>query len=170
MSEGGTTCAVCLEEVAAGTSHSMDGCGHTFHATCIIHWMQRGHLSCPTCRQDLRRLEPGDALGPLTVRERAKYLRTTVARRRCAPPELKRMVAAIRRAEQRAREAAQECTEFLRANRETIVTSRRLRTKKYKAQYKVRELTRGLGLFVAPGMELPPIVAEWRGPAHDTLW
>ena len=101
-----TTCAVCLGEVEEdgdennNNAYSFD-CAHRFHATCIVDWLRQGNLSCPTCRSDVST----DHLDHYTVRERAKYLRSTVARRKSAPADLKRLVESVRRAEELERAA-----------------------------------------------------------------
>jgi hypothetical protein len=142
------------------TIHILDGCDHKFHASCIINWMQRGHLSCPSCRQDLLRVDPEDGLAPMTLRERAKYLRSTVARRTTAPPELKRLVEKIRKAEEKEREIGREYTEFRRTHSATMKRLGGLRAKKYNARRRAYNLKRLLGMFTAPGIELPPILVR----------
>jgi hypothetical protein len=168
MEEEEETCTICLEHVTDTDSHSLDGCDHKFHSTCIINWMQRGHLSCPTCRQDLLRVDPEDGLSPLALRQRASYLRNTVARRTTAPLELKRLVSKIRKAEEKEREIGSECIEFRREHSEALNTMRRLRTRRYSARRRANDLKCLLGLFTAPGIELPPILSNrrFRGPTH----
>jgi hypothetical protein len=155
--EESVVCTICLEDIPENNSHSLDGCDHKFHASCIINWMQRGHLSCPSCRQDLLRADPEDGLSPMTLRERAKYLRSTVARRTSAPLELKRLVEKIRKAEEKEREVGREYNEFRRTHSETMKRLGCLRTQKYNARRRAYNLKRLLGMFTAPGIELPPI-------------
>jgi Ring finger domain/PA domain len=47
------SCVVCAEVYAAGhTIVTLPGCGHTFHETCALQWLQR-HNTCPYCRHSL---------------------------------------------------------------------------------------------------------------------
>ena len=43
------TCPICLEELEQPTSHTL-GCGHSFHASCLLNAVLRGHTACPTRR------------------------------------------------------------------------------------------------------------------------
>lgn len=46
------SCAVCLEDYAAGEHAREMPCGHRFHAKCILPWLEM-HSSCPVCRFQL---------------------------------------------------------------------------------------------------------------------
>ena len=48
--DGPATCAVCLEPMHEEGSTVALACSHTFHAACIVPWLQNGNRSCPTCR------------------------------------------------------------------------------------------------------------------------
>ena len=45
------TCAICHEDYTIGqTLRKLPGCGHTYHAACIGHWL-RIKAACPMCNQ-----------------------------------------------------------------------------------------------------------------------
>ena len=152
-----TTCAVCLGEVDEDESNAYSfDCTHRFHATCIVDWLRQGNLSCPTCRTDVST----NHLDTFTVRERAKYLRSTVARRKSAPAELKRLVDGVRRAEELERAARHECVAYHRAHADVFKTHMRLRTKRFAASRRVTRKTRLLGVYASADYPLPPLVVH----------
>jgi hypothetical protein len=146
-------CAICMESVE--TEAYAFECGHTFHATCLVGWLRQGNLSCPTCRADV-----GEHLDAMTLRERAKYLRTTVARRKSCPAELRSLVASVRRAEEAEREATRECTEHHRAHADVFKTHNRLRARKWTAKRRARDKMRALGAYASPQCPLPGLVVH----------
>lgn len=46
------TCPVCIEAMCGGVVLVETGCGHVFHESCIVPWLERT-ASCPVCRADL---------------------------------------------------------------------------------------------------------------------
>lgn len=44
-----TTCAICLEELDPLATHTLD-CTHSFHSSCLLSAVLRGHKHCPICR------------------------------------------------------------------------------------------------------------------------
>ncbi|KAL5987752.1 hypothetical protein ACLOJK_035505 [Asimina triloba] len=46
---GQSTCTICLDEFALGSSIVQMPCSHVFHDHCITRWLQRSHV-CPLCR------------------------------------------------------------------------------------------------------------------------
>jgi len=46
-----TECAICLVNEIVESERCVNNCGHTFCKTCIDTWFDRGHNSCPLCRQ-----------------------------------------------------------------------------------------------------------------------
>jgi|694.fasta_scaffold00501_75 hypothetical protein len=42
-------CPICLERLGQGDDTSSLACGHSFHATCVYHWLDRS-TTCPMCR------------------------------------------------------------------------------------------------------------------------
>ena len=148
-----STCAICLEEVDTGSTHTLD-CEHVFHAECIIGWLRRGNLSCPSCRADLH--DNTQHIPAMAIRERARYLRV-IARRKNAPLELKRLVEKVRAAENKERERSRESAEYDRLNREVMKASRRLRGRRWTARHRVIRLKRLLGIFECEGFPLPAL-------------
>ena len=51
-------CVICLEEYAPLTSLCGLPCGHVFHETCIISWLNRDKHFCPMCRWPSYRPQP----------------------------------------------------------------------------------------------------------------
>lgn len=57
----GPDCVVCLVEFEGDEAvRVLTVCGHVFHSECIDTWLE-SHLTCPTCRLDLRR-QPDEAI------------------------------------------------------------------------------------------------------------
>ena len=46
-------CAICLENMPAGTNVRILPCRHVFHHECIDGWMREEKFSCPLCKFDL---------------------------------------------------------------------------------------------------------------------
>uniref|UniRef100_A0A183BLP2 RING-type domain-containing protein n=1 Tax=Globodera pallida TaxID=36090 RepID=A0A183BLP2_GLOPA len=50
-------CAICLGPIDIGTQiRPLPACEHIFHNNCIEVWLQGGHNTCPTCRQEIIQL------------------------------------------------------------------------------------------------------------------
>lgn len=45
------TCVICQENIAENEVTKLPGCGHPYHADCIVPWLQRNH-QCPLCRYE----------------------------------------------------------------------------------------------------------------------
>ena len=150
-------CPICHDELSEDI-HRLGGCDHAFHSGCIIAWMRRGNLSCPTCRGDLHDGTHSSLVGAIgmTVWERSSYLRR-LSRRSSAPVELKRLVERIRKAETNARQKARECREYDRAHAEVLKNKRMKRQKKWKAEQLAYKLKRLLGVFHSSAYPLPPL-------------
>jgi len=43
-------CSTCLELLTPSAELSSAPCGHVFHATCILQWLETGKNNCPQCR------------------------------------------------------------------------------------------------------------------------
>lgn len=152
-------CPVCMDSLDSGDDvHSLEDCGHRFHSRCIIGWLQRGHLSCPTCRTNLHHEE--DAIPGLALTERARFIRRTLGRRKSAPADLKKMIAALKKVERSEKECQRAYMDFQRQNRDTIRQYNALRAKKWHSLRRKRRCERLLGLFQAPGFPLPPLIVR----------
>lgn len=164
MSEESTTdctCAICMEDIEDSShAHRLEGCSHTFHANCIIQWMRRGNLSCPSCRHNLHQQVASEHMPPRALFARAQYLRRTVGRRKTAPSELKRLLEELRKAELKERAYTKELNDLKRVHKEALTAISRLRYRRRIAWLRTRDLTRVLGLFSTPDLELPPLVLE----------
>ena len=149
-------CAVCMESLGTENVHAMDVCGHRFHCGCIIGWLQRGHLSCPTCRGDLHR--HAESISGMALHERAKHIRRTVGRRASAPAELKRIIASVKRAEAAEREHRRTVKEFRTRHRDTLKEYDALRRKSWTTSRATRRSLRLLGLYSSPNVPLPALM------------
>ena len=62
---GGIRCVICMDAAEEGDGESCPehpgpdpshliplACGHTFHASCAVRWLQTGRSDCPLCRHD----------------------------------------------------------------------------------------------------------------------
>lgn len=150
-------CVVCMESLDAEHAHTMDTCGHRFHSRCIIAWLQRGNLSCPTCRQSAHR---PDAIPPMALCERARYIRRTVGRRASAPSELLTLIRRVRDAEERERRYAREHRDYCREHRDVLRRAHALRGRRYMASRRARLAERLLGLFQTPSLTLPALMVH----------
>ena len=164
MGDDEPTCVVCLGHILPAEEHRLEGCGHTFHNECIIRWLRRGGLSCPTCRADLytdpaSTEEAGYELSGLALRARASYLRA-YSRRVRAPASLKRMVRRLRDAESKERELARQMREIRVANRQVFADFHRLRGRRWRARGGVRRIERALGMYACPETPLPALVVR----------
>lgn len=152
------TCPVCLDHLSSEDEYTMDGCGHKFHPGCIIGWMRRGNLSCPTCRTDLRIAE--ESIPRMWIRERAKFLRKTFGRRRSAPPVLKSLISDVQKSERSLSEVKTRIKKHARENRDVLRQMSCLNRKKHSAWMKLRDKERLLGLFQCPELTLPSLVIQ----------
>ena len=150
-----TTCSICLESVSGERGHTLE-CNHTFHSNCLIKWLREGGLSCPCCRNDLAQ-EAETHIPTLALHERAAYLRRTVARRRNAPRELLRQIANLQKVEGEERDVSRTVSQYRAENRDVLKENQRLQRRKWALQRRVRRLRRALGLYQAPGIELPAL-------------
>ena len=147
-------CAICMDALSADHAHTLARCGHAFHSSCIIEWMQRGNVNCPTCRADAHL--PG-MIGAMALRDRAKYIRRTWGRRANAPPELKRLLTTLRAAERAETDRRREYYEHKRSHRDVIGRMNALHRSTWNARCRTKRLERVLGLFQAPGLGLPAL-------------
>lgn len=152
-------CVVCMESLSAEHAHTMEECGHRFHSRCIIGWLQRGHLNCPTCRGNLHQTEES-GIPAYALRDRAKYIRRTLGRRANIPAGLKRLLAKLRNAEGKEREHRQNFREFREANKEIIKQYNTLRRKRWTHMRTQSRWERLLGLYQAPGFSLPALMVQ----------
>ena len=47
-------CSTCLELLSPSADLSSAPCGHVFHSTCILQWLETGKNTCPQCRSKCR--------------------------------------------------------------------------------------------------------------------
>ena len=47
-------CSTCLELLSPSADLSSAPCGHVFHTTCILQWLETGKNNCPQCRSKCR--------------------------------------------------------------------------------------------------------------------
>jgi hypothetical protein len=148
-------CTICLEALPAvsETTTSLD-CGHAFHATCLVGWLRRGALNCPTCRTSALAHEHVPAMA---LRARASYLRRTVARRHHAPAELLRLVRQVKLAEERYRAVARDERVFRRDHSNVVRALDHKRRARWQAAANARKKSALLGLYASPELPLPSL-------------
>ena len=144
-------CSICQEDVTSDAEHVLE-CGHTFHSSCLIRWLRHGNLSCPNCRDGLR-LE--DNLPTFQLRTRARYIRSTIGRRKSAPAELRAIIARLQRAEEKEREVRLEYRQHRQEHGDVIAKHNSFRGKIWTCKRRVSQCERLLGLFNCPGLTLP---------------
>lgn len=149
--EEDNVCCVCFDTLSEGGVHRVDECGHTFHSSCYIRWLQQGNLSCPICRTDVN-----DRLPSHVLSERRKYMRQ-YSRRKSAPKDLKNLVKNIQAVEQKYHFQKQQIALFKREHSDLIKEEKRLDREKRAARSKLRHLNIVLGLFQMQGLTLPAL-------------
>lgn len=66
-------CAVCLDEFSPRRRICRLQCGHEFHGSCLLTWLQRSEL-CPLCKRSARPRPHGDErAAPAHERDRANF-------------------------------------------------------------------------------------------------
>ena len=108
MAQSDQTCSICMDGFTLQNPRTELECGHGFHARCIIDWFRSSTQSntCPLCRAD-----PSTVLTYPDTLQRCALLRRK-ARASNAPPELKKAVDKIRKAESAHTQLAREYREF----------------------------------------------------------
>lgn len=149
-----SACCICLEDMDDDASkHTIDDCGHAFHASCLITWMRKGSMSCPACRHDLN----ATRMDGMTIHARARHLRAR-SRNARAPKELKRLVERVRLAEEKQQERTIELRAFRRAHRDVFQQTRAMQIRKWSADRLLRERLRLLGTYHSDEFPLPPLI------------
>lgn len=151
-----SSCVVCLDPLSNDHVHTMDSCQHRFHSRCVIQWMQRGNLTCPTCRGDLH--DHSQSISSFALMERASYIRRTIGRRTNAPSGLKRLIQKLKDAENRERVHKQERNRFREENKQVLKTSDNMKTKTFILRHKTNQCKRLIGLYATPQHPLPALV------------
>lgn len=95
-------CVICCDSLSAHPTHTITECNHTFHVSCIIHWLRHASDgSCPYCR--------GVTDSEYHCGWRAQDARYTFNRRfshrKDAPKDLKNLVTKLQRQEKKRAEA-----------------------------------------------------------------
>jgi len=132
-------CTICLQDLN-NKPHTCLSCKHPFHTECIIQWFRSGSPRCPLCNDTSTQIPRG--LG-----ERYKLVRA-YARRKNAPPLLKKYVGKLRKTEKdmlgiqkQIRELRKESDVFS----ELLKKQRKLRTRLRVLRCRERRFRRLLG-------------------------
>tara|TARA_X000000950_G_C13423693_1_gene461123 strand:- start:75 stop:515 length:441 start_codon:yes stop_codon:yes gene_type:complete len=140
-------CSICLSGCKKSNLHKLD-CGHFFHSSCIINWFRTGKKSCPVCRSEdmLKKIKYFD------WRSRAAHLRK-ISKRKGAPPELVNIVKRIKKAETKLKKINKE----IESQKEIYNKMLKLDRKRYSANETKQRLTRLLGVYSDPKIQVPLI-------------
>lgn len=153
------TCAICQECLDdEGEVHTLE-CSHGFHSKCLIGWLRRG-LSCPCCRSNLT--VEDDPIGYLGIRDRASYLRRVVARRKCIPKDLQRLVQRVRAAEDRLTQNRRTLRDWKRTHGHVLRTYERMRRSRFLDYSRLQSSLRVLGLYSSDAFPLPGVQVTTR--------
>lgn len=153
-------CTICLSPTD-NQSHTVEGCGHTFHVRCIVQWYRSGHDTCPNCRSDSYvSIDYTDAL------DRAKLLKRC-ARRKSAPKKLLAMVRRVRKSTERKRKNYRLLKEFKNKHKDIIKTLRRLDDRYCRSVDAEASQTYQLGCTDVEGAIVPVIISRGRGYDSD---
>ncbi len=142
-------CIICQDDTVREVKELE--CGHSFHASCLVDWF-RNNPSCPMCRA-----QPG--ISGMTLHARCKYL-CALARRKTGPPELKKLVARLKKKRETLSAKVAELRDFKTANAAILREERKLTTSRYRAMRDVREFERVIGSYHSTEHPLPPLVSR----------
>ena len=136
-----TNCTICLQPIENDGQHNyMLGCNHRFHTECIVNWFRTGHSTCPICRNEEYRY-----VSFMDAEHRAKYYRRS-AKKKDAPPALKKAVRKIIRMEKRKKNLYKEKKAFENEYKELIKKYRKLNDKYYNLMDKIQDENHILGI------------------------
>lgn len=103
------SCSICFMTMDIDNNVcTLNDCQHRFHTNCIVGWFRNGNSSCPCCRDDPLPLDSLQKYG------RCKFL-CKYAKRKEAPPELKKLVERLKKKEK----YLQECHKNIREWKKT---------------------------------------------------
>ena len=156
MTDDTPVCPVCVEEVH-DDSHTLEGCRHVFHSVCIVRWMRRGNLTCPTCRHDLHQSEGPRPSLALPFWARGNYLRTVVARRSSAPRDLTRLVHRIRTAEAKLTHHSRSMRDLKKCRESRLEDYLKHQAGLSRTQRRLWDLKRMLNCFHSYETPMPPL-------------
>jgi len=143
-------CVICTDALDDRGTCELD-CNHKFHARCIGNWFKTTRSdTCPLCR----RVENTDAMSPMCVDLRAKWLRR-ISLRRNAPNELVEIVQKWRTAEAQVKLSKIAVRQHLRANRIVQQTERKLKEKYRRDRTRLKDARRFVGIFNHPYFPVP---------------
>lgn len=146
-------CVICSESMCE-TGCTLE-CGHTFHAMCIVRWF-RQEQSCPLCRAShTTRFTVSD------VQSRAKLLRLR-ARRKDAPPELRRLVAKWKLQEMKVDLLRKAVRALRRSNAAVLREEKALLNRLRKWRQTTRMAQRMVGLYADDSIKIPLLVSGRR--------
>lgn len=155
------TCSICLEEVPNGPERETLECGHVFHCRCMLTWVRRGTISCPTCRSDARLMVH---LGPMPMEARAAWM-IRISARKSAPEELKVLVARYRKLKAGHKEASDEVSSW--EDREDLKIYRKLLKKRRGFARRLRDQRHLISLFSSNEFPCPALEVRRRGLFFD---
>lgn len=143
-------CVICTDTLGERGTCELD-CDHKFHARCIGTWFKTTRSdTCPLCR----RVDDTDAISPMCVNLRAKWLRR-VSLRRNTPIELVELVQKWRTAEAQVKLRKISVREHLRKNRIAQQTEKNLRQKYRRDRARLKDARRLVGIFNHPSFPVP---------------
>lgn len=143
-------CVICTDPLDDVGTCELD-CTHKYHARCIGTWFKTTRSdACPLCR----RAENTDAISPMCVDLRAKWLRR-ISLRRNAPNELVEIVQKWRNAQAQVKLSKTAVRRHLRANRIAQQTERRLKQKYRRDRTRLKDARRLVGIFSHPQFPIP---------------
>ncbi|KAH9222822.1 hypothetical protein DL95DRAFT_454309 [Leptodontidium sp. 2 PMI_412] len=58
VSARGEDCSICSKNMKLGDDVRQLPCGHRLHTNCIFAWLQKGNMTCPSCRQIYKIIYP----------------------------------------------------------------------------------------------------------------
>lgn len=148
-------CAICTESINEN-GHTLDECGHTFHARCIVSWFRRAS-SCPMCRDT----GTDNLINGLALNERSKHM-MRISRNKKAPANLKKMADRVRVQQTALLDARRALQEHKRTNRDILAKHTRLNASMRAARLRLARLRRMLGVYHDSAYPLPPLLIDGR--------
>ena len=147
-------CSICWE-VITQQKHQLEGCDHQYHVNCIMNWFRSSETGeCPMCRGG-----PPHRMCFLEREQRANIIKQ-MARRKNAPPLLKRTYQQYKDCCSQEAEASKELNQYVKKThiRQILNKRRRLSSKRWQARRsKRRMLVRLCNIPTNPIVRIAPI-------------